>query len=79
MKAGSSVLMIVLSMHTVSMFSMLLDLDTAYQMMAEQQLNHNETHDVTVRNNVLEDDDIGKDVEESWPAQHLTGWEWLTG
>jgi hypothetical protein len=79
MKTGSFVTMIVLSMHTVSMFSMLLNLDPAYQRMVEQQFNPNETHDVTIHNNVHEDDDLGKDVEESWPAHNLIGWEWLTG
>ena len=79
MKAGSSVLIIVLSMHTINMFSMLLNLDPAYQRMVEQQFNPNETNVVALDNNVLEDAGFGEDDKESWPDPHLTGWEWFTG
>jgi hypothetical protein len=77
MKAGSSVMIIVLSMH--SAHGEYVQLDPAYQRMVEQQFNPNETNGVTLDNNVPEDAGFGKDVEESRPAPNLIGWEWLTG
>ena len=88
MKVNGTVLIIVVSMHTVNMFIMLHDLDTAYQVMAEQHIRPDKTPDemdngeeVTIGNNVHTDDDdhLGRDEKEGRPPPYLTGWEWLTG
>ena len=88
--ANSSVLILVLSMHTVNMFSMLVDLDMAYKWMAEQYENSNETLSHTeepdnVSNDVLEDHEViakshqqfGEHEEENTPQPYLMGWDWI--
>ena len=84
MKVKSTVLMMVLSMYTVNMFSMLLDLDKAhhYQWMAEHQTDsnenfaegHNEEHD-GVNREEKEDGDEGRTSRT--PQPFLMGWDWL--
>ena len=87
MKVKNTVLMMVLSMYTVNMFSMLLDLDNAhhYQWMAEQQTDSNETfaeeHN-EVNRDVNEEEDgeqhsVEPEEEERTPQPFLMGWEWL--
>ena len=88
MKVNSPVLIMVLSMGKINMFTMLHDMDSVDQLMAEHS-NSNETLDelhnrehVTLGNNVHEDDEDNQhlgDEEGNTPPPYLTGWEWLTG
>ena len=84
MKVKSTFLMMVLSMYTVNMFSMLLDLDNAHQLMAEHQTDTNETfadeHNEVNRDVNEEEDGDEQSVEpeeERTPQPFLIGWEWL--
>ena len=88
MKVISSGLILVVSMHTVDMFIMLHDLDTAYQVMAEQHYGPDKTPDgmdngelVTTGINVHDHHHphLGRDEKEERPPPYLSGWEWLTG
>ena len=83
MKVNITVLMMVLSMHTVNMFSMLLDLDNAHQLMAEKRTDSNETfaeeHNEVNRDVHEEEDGDEQSVEpeeERTPQPFLMGWEW---
>ena len=81
MKGNSFVLILVISMHTVNMFIMLHDLDTAYQVRTEQHHSYYKTPD-DVDNGEhahVDDDDhqhLGGDEKEGRPPPYLTGWEW---
>jgi hypothetical protein len=78
MKVNGSVLILVLSMHTVNMFIMLHDLDIAYQLMAEQ-IRPDKTPDEMDNGDASDDDHLRRDQKEVLPTPYLIGWEWLTG
>ena len=89
MKVNRAALMMVLSMGNMDMFSMLHDLDSVDQLMAEWHYNYNETLDelqngehVTTGNTAIKMMmiiNILEKMRKAKPPPHLTGWEWLTG